>query len=147
MSNKGISQSLPRWLGNRAAGVLLHPSSLPSKQGIGTLGKEARQFIDFLESAGFRYWQTCPVGPTGFGDSPYQVFCSSAGNPYFIDWSILVELGLLHSSDLHRLQNLSNEHVEYGYLYREFYPVARTAFSNFKLNNSVLESKLSLIHI
>ena len=141
MSNNGFSLSLPRWLGNRAAGVLLHPSSLPSKQGIGTLGKEARQFIDFLESAGFCYWQTCPVGPTGFGDSPYQVFCSSAGNPYFIDWSILVELGLLHSSDLHRLQNLSNEHVEYGYLYREFYPVARTAFSNFKLNKSVLESK------
>ena len=88
MSNYGISHSLPRWLDNRAAGVLLHPSSLPSNQGIGNLGKEARQFIDFLESAGFSYWQTCPVGPTGFGDSPYQVFCSSAGNPYFIDWSI-----------------------------------------------------------
>ena len=90
MSNYDISHSLPCWLDNRAAGVLLHPSSLPGCQGIGSLGKEARRFIDFLESAGFSYWQTCPVGPTGFGDSPYQVFCSNAGNPYFIDWSPLV---------------------------------------------------------
>ena len=100
MSNYDITHSLPCWLDNRAAGVLLHPSSLPGCQGIGSLGSEARRFIDFLESSGFSYWQTCPVGPTGFGDSPYQVFCSSAGNPYFIDWSPLVDLGLLQSSDL-----------------------------------------------
>ena len=61
MSNYGISD-FASWLNNRAAGVLLHPSSLPGNQGIGSLGKEARRFIDFLESAGFRYWQTCPVG-------------------------------------------------------------------------------------
>ncbi len=141
MSNYDISHNLPSWLDNRAAGVLLHPSSLPGCQGIGSLGNEARRFIDFLESSGFSYWQTCPVGPTGFGDSPYQVFCSSAGNPYFIDWSPLVELGLLQSSDLFGLQNLSTEHVEYGYLYNEFYPVARIAFANFQKNKSILESR------
>mgnify|MGYP003341379862 CR=1 FL=1 len=138
MSNYDISHSLPSWLDNRAAGVLLHPSSLPGCQGIGSLGSEARRFVDFLESSGFCYWQTCPVGPTGFGDSPYQVFCSSAGNPYFIDWSPLVELGLLQSSVLFGLQNLSTEHVEYGYLYNEFYPVARTAFSTSEPSNSKL---------
>ena len=142
MSNYDISHSLPRWLDNRAAGALLHPSSLPGNLGIGNLGKESRLFIDFLESSGFRYWQTCPVGPTGFGDSPYQVFCSSAGNPYFIDWTPLVDLGLLQSSDLFGLQNLSTKHVEYGYLYNEFYPVARTAFSNFEKNKSILRIKV-----
>ena len=144
MSNYDISQTLPPWLNNRAAGVLLHPSSLPGNQGIGSLGKEARRFIDFLESAGFRYWQTCPVGPTGFGDSPYQVFCSNAGNPYFIDWIPLLEIGLLETSDLSSLHNLSNEFVEYGYLYNEFYPVARTAYCNFKQNKSILESKYGI---
>tara|TARA_B100002019_G_scaffold33304_3_gene27299 strand:- start:1082 stop:2632 length:1551 start_codon:yes stop_codon:yes gene_type:complete len=144
MSNCDISQTLPPWLNNRAAGVLLHPSSLPGNQGIGSLGREARRFIDFLESAGFRYWQTCPVGPTGFGDSPYQVFCSNAGNPYFIDWTPLLEIGLLETSDLASLHNLSNEFVEYGYLYNEFYPVARTAYCNFKQNKSILESKYGI---
>ena len=144
MSNYGISHSLPRWLDSRAAGVLLHPSALPGNLGIGNLGKESRLFIDFLESAGFRYWQTCPVGPTGFGDSPYQVFCSSAGNPYFIDWTTLVDLGLLKASDLSGLQNLSIKHVEYGYLYNEFDPVARTAFSNFQQNKRILEAKYGI---
>ena len=141
MSNSYFSQSLPTWLDHRAAGVLLHPSSLPGNQGIGSLGNEARRFVDFLQSAGFRYWQTCPLGPTGFGDSPYQVFCSSAGNPYFIDWSPLVEFGILQTSDLSGLQQLSIEHVEYGYLHREFYPVARIAFSNFMQKENILESE------
>jgi len=70
MSNSHISHSFPLWLDRRAAGLLLHPSSLPGSQGIGALGAEARSFFDFLEIAGFSYWQTCPLGPTGFGDSP-----------------------------------------------------------------------------
>ena len=69
----------------RSSGVLLHISSLPSPYGIGTLGREAYAFVDFLHRAGQRYWQILPVGPTGYGDSPYQSFSSFAGNPYFID--------------------------------------------------------------
>ena len=104
MSNKDFFecppyQKLPRWLNKRAAGVLLHPSSLPGGYGIGCLGQSAREWIDFLSDAGFSYWQMCPVGPTGFGDSPYQVFSSSAGNPYFIDLERLVSLGYLTNED------------------------------------------------
>ncbi|HCA72412.1 MAG TPA: 4-alpha-glucanotransferase, partial [Ruminococcaceae bacterium] len=69
----------------RGAGVLLPVASLPSRFGIGTLGREAYQFIDFLQAAGQRYWQVLPLGPTSYGDSPYQSFSAFAGNPYFID--------------------------------------------------------------
>ena len=70
------------WLNERAAGVLLHPTSLPSETGIGNFGKGAYQFIDFLAASGFTVWQLCPLGPTGYGDSPYQCFSAFAGNPY-----------------------------------------------------------------
>ena len=105
MSNYAYSQTRPSWLLNRSSGVLFHPTALPGQQGIGSLGSEAMRFVDFLESAGFSYWQTCPLGPTGFGDSPYQVFCSSAGNPYLIDWNPVLESGLIDISDLNILKN------------------------------------------
>ncbi len=79
----------------RSAGILLPISSLPSKYGIGTIGKEAFAFIDFLKKSGQKYWQILPIGPTGFGNSPYQSVSSFAGNPFFIDIDILVEKGLL----------------------------------------------------
>ena len=79
----------------RSAGVLMPISSLPSKYGIGTLGKGARDFIDFLEKSGQTYWQVLPIGPTGYGDSPYQSFSSNAGNPYFIDLDDLCDEGYL----------------------------------------------------
>ena len=69
------------WLQNRAAGAFLHITSLPSSTGIGNLGESAIAYLSFLKEAGFRFWQMCPVGPTGYGDSPYQVFSSFAGNP------------------------------------------------------------------
>ena len=69
----------------RKAGVLLHISSLPNKYGIGTLGKEAYEFVDFLEKAGQKYWQVLPITPTNYGDSPYQSSSVYAFNPYFID--------------------------------------------------------------
>ena len=141
MSNSHISQSLPAWLYGRAAGVLLHPSSLPGSQGIGGLGAEARSFVDFLETAGFSYWQTCPLGPTGFGDSPYQVFCSNAGNPYFIDWKPVQEIGLLTETDLLPLQELPADPIDYGELYELFFPLARIAFSNFLCDRNGLELK------
>lgn len=76
-------------------GILLPISSLPSPYGIGTLGSSAYAFIDFLHGAGQRYWQVLPVGPTSYGDSPYQSFSAFAGNPYFIDLDMLVEEGIL----------------------------------------------------
>ena len=86
-STKELSDRMEerRYMKDRAAGVLLAISSLPSKYGIGTLGKEAYHFVDQLAKANQRYWQVLPVGPTSYGDSPYQSFSAFAGNPYFID--------------------------------------------------------------
>lgn len=84
----------------RGAGVLMPISSLPSPYGIGTLGKEAYRFADWLSNAGQKYWQVLPVSPTSFGDSPYQSFSAFAGNPYFIDLDILADEGLISSSDM-----------------------------------------------
>ena len=75
----------------RSSGILLHISSLDSDYGIGTLGKSAFDFVDFLKDSGQDFWQVLPLGPTGYGDSPYQAFSTFAGNPYFIDLDILVE--------------------------------------------------------
>ena len=79
----------------RSSGILLHPTSLPSSYGIGDLGNEAYQFVDFLEKAGQHLWQILPLGPTGFGDSPYQSFSAFAGQPLLISPKHLEELGLL----------------------------------------------------
>ena len=80
---------------SRVAGVLMPITSLPSPYGIGTIGKEARKFADFLKESGQKIWQILPVGPTSFGDSPYQPFSAFAGNPYFISPEKLIEDGLL----------------------------------------------------
>ena len=79
----------------RASGILLPVASLPSRYGIGCFSKEAYEFVDRLEEAGQSYWQILPLGPTGYGDSPYQSFSTFAGNPYFIDLETLVKEGLL----------------------------------------------------
>mgnify|MGYP003254407807 FL=1 len=84
----------------RGAGILLPISSLPSPYGIGTLGAEAYAFVDQLAEAKQSYWQVLPVGPTSFGDSPYQSFSAFAGNPYFIDLDTLKEDGLLLSEEI-----------------------------------------------
>jgi 4-alpha-glucanotransferase len=84
----------------RSSGILLHPTSLASRYGIGDLGAEARRFVDFLASAGQKLWQVLPLGPTGFGDSPYQCFSASAGNPLLISLERLVEQGYLDASAL-----------------------------------------------
>lgn len=119
------------WLTERMAGVLLHVSSLPSATGIGNLGPEAYRFVDFLNSCGMRIWQICPLGPTGYGDSPYQSFSAFAGNPYFIDLQPLLEAGLLSEADLSPLRDLPADHVDYGSLYSEYWPVLETAFRKF----------------
>ena len=77
----------------RASGILLALSSLPSPYGVGTLGRQAYEFIDFLRRAGQRFWQILPIGPTGYGDSPYQSFSAFAANPYLIDLDLLIGEG------------------------------------------------------
>ena len=84
----------------RSCGILMPVFSLPSPYGIGTLGREAYRFADFLKASGRRAWQMLPLGPTSYGDSPYQSFSSAAGNPYFIDLDMLVEDGLLERSEI-----------------------------------------------
>jgi 4-alpha-glucanotransferase len=119
------------WLNHRAAGVLAHLSSLPGAHGIGNLGPGARRFVDFLGAAGVRHWQICPVGPTGYGDSPYQLFSSRAGNPYFIDLGELEEAGLLTADDLAPLRQLPAAQVDYGRLYENFWMVIARAHDRF----------------
>ncbi len=84
----------------RASGILMSISSLPSPYGIGTLGRAAYEFADWLHKSGQRYWQMLPLGPTSYGDSPYQSFSSFAGNPYFIDLDMLVKDKLISADDI-----------------------------------------------
>lgn len=84
----------------RSSGVLAHVTSLPSPHGVGTMGKAAYDFVDFLAAARQTYWQVLPLGHTGFGDSPYQCFSAAAGNPYLIDLDLLVEDGLLTAAEV-----------------------------------------------
>lgn len=118
-------------LSRRGAGILLPISALPSPYGIGTLGKEAFRFIDFLKKAGQKYWQVLPVGPTSYGDSPYQGFSAFAGNPYFIDLDLLKEEGLLTKEDLDAGEwGEKNDHIEYALLYAKRFSILRKAFSS-----------------
>jgi 4-alpha-glucanotransferase len=84
----------------RSAGILLHPTSLPGKFGIGDLGSEAYRFIDFLKEAGQTLWQVFPLGPTGYGDSPYQCFSAFAGNPLLVSPEKLIGDGFLSEDDI-----------------------------------------------
>ncbi len=116
----------------RASGILMPIFSLPSKYGIGTFGKQAYEFVEFLEKAGQRYWQILPLNPTNFGDSPYQSFSSAAGNPYFIDLDMLREDGLLELSDYCDVDFGSDPNrVDYEKMYNNRMPVLRTACSRF----------------
>ncbi len=126
------SPALASWLQTRSAGVLLHPTSFASDQGIGVLDGAVDEFLDLLAEAGVRYWQICPLGHTGFGDSPYQCFSAFAGNPYLIDLHALVEAGLLTREDLVLLERLPRDHVDFGALYGAKWPLLFKAFDSFK---------------
>jgi 4-alpha-glucanotransferase len=121
----------PSWLTSRSAGVLAHISSLPGRYGIGNLGPGSRDLLDLLGKAGVRYWQICPVGPTGYGNSPYQTFSGRAGNPYFIDLDELASAGLLNEKDLALLRALPTDRVDYGRLYETFWSVLSRAYDRF----------------
>ena len=101
----------------RASGILMPVFSLPGPFGIGTLGKEAFAFVDFLAEAKQTYWQILPIGPTGYGDSPYQSFSAFAGNPYFIDYRLLADVGLLTADEVPAARPVGP--IDYGALYNE----------------------------
>lgn len=113
----------------RSSGILLPVSSLPSRGGIGTFGRAAYEFVDFLSAAGQRYWQILPLGPTSYGDSPYQSFSAYAGNPYFIDPVLLIEDGLLTEDEFARYEVAGDEaSVDYAAVYNTRFDLLRCAF-------------------
>ena len=119
----------------RSSGILMPIFSLPSKYGIGTLGREAYRFVDFLEKSGQRWWQMLPVGPTGFGDSPYQSFSVCAGNPYFIDLDMLCEKKLLLREEIEATDwGEDTSKVDYALMYVSRFKILRKAYERFKLN-------------
>ena len=116
----------------RTSGILMPVFSLPSPYGIGTFGKDAYEFVDFLVKAGQSYWQVLPLGPTSYGDSPYQSFSSFAGNPYFIDLDTLKEDGLLTEEDLAAFDFGDDPtRIDYGKLYQNRLPLLKKAFDRF----------------
>jgi 4-alpha-glucanotransferase len=116
---------------NRSSGILLHISSLPSRFGIGGLGGSARQFIDFLADAGQGLWQVLPLGPTGYGDSPYQALSAFAGNPNFISPEVLLHDGWLDEQDLD-VPGFPDTHVDYGAVIPWKKHLLATAFGRFR---------------
>ena len=115
----------------RKQGILLPISSIPSTYGIGTFGKESYRFVDFLEKSGNHLWQILPLGPTSYGDSPYQSFSTFAGNPYFIDLDTLVEEGVLDKKDCEKVNwGKKPDEVDYEKIYKGRYPLLRKAYGN-----------------
>ena len=113
----------------RESGILLPVFCLPSPNGIGCFSKEAYRWVDFLEKAGQKYWQILPLGPTSFGDSPYQSFSTYAGNPYFIDLEQLAAQGLLKRSEVRKCDcGLKEQDIDYGKLYRNRMPLLKKAY-------------------
>jgi 4-alpha-glucanotransferase len=98
----------------RASGILLHPTSLPGPYGIGDIGSRAHRWVDFLSGAGCGLWQVLPIGPTGYGDSPYQCFSSFAGNPLLVSPDALLKEDLLHTDDLYDRPCFPDDHVDFG---------------------------------
>ena len=119
----------------RSSGILLPVSALPTRYGIGGFSKEAYEFVDQLEQAGQKNWQILPLGPTGYGDSPYQSFSTFAGNPYYISLDVLREEGLLTEAECREADCGENPgYVDYGKIYQTRFAVLRKAFARFREN-------------
>jgi 4-alpha-glucanotransferase len=116
----------------RSSGIILHPTSLPGPYGIGDLGPAAFQWIDHLAEAGCRLWQILPLGPTGYGDSPYQCFSAFAGNPFLISPELLLEDGLLEPGDLADKPNFPTQRVDYGWVISWKLAVLDRAYTRFE---------------
>lgn len=113
----------------RASGILLPIASLPSKYGIGCFSKNAYDFIDILKKAGQKYWQILPIGPTSFGDSPYQSFSTFAGNPYFIDLDYFIKEGLLTKKECDSYDfGKDNRYIDYGKIYQSRFKLLKIAY-------------------
>ena len=117
----------------RESGVLMHITSLPSPYGVGTMGKEAYAFVDFLKASGQRYWQILPLTPTGYGDSPYQSCSTFAGNHYLIDLDTLADQGLLEKADFADIDwGCDPASTDFGKLYNNRLTVLRKAYTRFE---------------
>jgi 4-alpha-glucanotransferase len=119
----------------RSAGILLHPTSLPGKFGIGDLGPESYKFIDFMKSAGQTLWQVFPLGPTGYGDSPYQSFSTFAGNPLLISPELLYNDGLLEHNDIEHTPSFEPHKIDFGNLIKYKTSLLRKAYNRFINSN------------
>ncbi len=126
-------------LKERASGILLHPTSLPGKYGIGTLGQSAFTFIDFLVKSRQKFWQILPLGPTGFADSPYQCFSSHAGNPNLVDLDLLIKQHLITREDLESMPEFKDNQVDFDAVQLARAPLLEKAFSNFQENSDQVE--------
>ena len=120
----------------RSAGILLPISSLPSKYGIGCFSESAYKFVDFLKDAGQTYWQILPIGPTSYGDSPYQSFSTFAGNPYFIDLNELIKEGFLEKSECDEGDFGDTDDIDYCKLYEGRYPLLKKAYERSNIEHS-----------
>ena len=126
----------------RKSGILFHISSLPNDYGIGTMGKEAYEFVDYLEECGQSLWQILPLSPTSYGDSPYQSFSIYAGNPYFISLEVLEDEGLLKKEEYADIKWRENErYIDYGTIYDNIYVVLKKAYLRF-IDNADMKSSL-----
>ena len=113
----------------RACGMLLPVSSLPSPYGIGAFSESAYRFVDTLKEAGQKYWQILPLGPTSYGDSPYQSFSTFAGNPYFIDLDQLIKEGLLLQEECDACDFGSDpRYIDYGKLYGSRFTLLKSLY-------------------
>src|SRR3974390_1089244 len=115
----------------RSSGIILHPTSLPGPYGICELGPEAHRFADFLRDSGQRIWQVLPLGPTGYGDSPYQCFSAFAGNPLLISLDILAVRGYLNARHLNERPLFPADSVDFGAVLAWKVPLLRRAFEAF----------------
>ncbi|MDX9941149.1 MAG: 4-alpha-glucanotransferase [Bacteroidales bacterium] len=122
----------------RSSGILLHITSLPGPYGIGTMGREAFAFVDFLVASGQKIWQILPLGHTGYGDSPYQCFSAFAGNPLLIDLDKLMGEDLLEDKDLPHDQSFNQDVVDFGQVFTYKYSLLRKAYERFKVNNHIV---------
>lgn len=116
----------------RSSGILMHPTSFPGRYGIGDLGREAYRFLDFLAETKTKLWQILPLGPTGYGDSPYQSFSAFAGNPYLISPDLLLDENLLHANDLAEVPNFPTDDVDFGWVIGWKLNLLERAFIRFK---------------
>jgi 4-alpha-glucanotransferase len=125
---------------DRLAGILLHPTSFPGPHGIGELGAEATAFLDFLKQTGIRLWQVLPLGPTGYGDSPYQCFSAFAGNPLLVSLDRLCEDGLLSAADLKKRPQFPERAVDFGPVIEYKRPLLARAFAAFEKGSRPAQS-------